>query len=64
MADGNCIKVTLNGEVIVDGDSQRGCKNGTMDGKAHPGPFNKFRPRFLGIRSPVKFPNIRIRELK
>lgn len=65
VADGNRIKVTLNGEVIVDGDLKEAAKNGTMDGKAHPGLFNKSgHIGFLGHGSPVKFRNIRIRELK
>lgn len=65
VADGNHIKVTLNGEVIVDGDIKEAVKNGTPDGKEHPGLFNKKgHIGFLGHGSPVKFKNIRIKELK
>ena len=49
----------------MDGDLKEAAKNGTMDGKAHPGLFNKSgHIGFLGHGSPVKFRNIRIRELK
>jgi len=45
--------------------AKEAAKNGTMDGKAHPGLFNKSgHIGFLGHGSPVKFRNIRIRELK
>ena len=36
-AKGNKIKVVLNGTVILDGDIAEASKNGTMDGKDHPG---------------------------
>ncbi|GAB6120953.1 DUF1080 domain-containing protein [Dysgonomonas termitidis] len=65
IADGNHIKVTLNGEVILDGDIKEATKNGTADGHQHPGLFNpKGHIGFLGHGSPVKFRNIRIKELK
>lgn len=65
IADGNHIKVTLNGEVILDGDIKEAAKNGTADGQNHPGLFNpKGYIGFLGHGSPVKFKNIRIKELK
>lgn len=65
IADGNHIKVTLNGEVILDGDIKEATKNGTADGQQHPGLFNKKgHIGFLGHGSPVKFRNIRIKELK
>lgn len=65
IADGNRIKVTLNGTVILDGDLKEATANGTLDGKEHPGLFNKSgHIAFLGHGSPVKFRNIRIRELK
>ncbi|MDR0349784.1 MAG: DUF1080 domain-containing protein [Tannerella sp.] len=64
-AKGNRIKVTLNGTVILDGDIEEAIKNSTPDGKEHPGLFNKKgRIGFLGHGSPVKFRNIRIKELK
>ena len=65
IADGNHIKVTLNGTVILDGDIKKATANGTLDGKAHPGLFNKSgHIGFLGHGSAVKFRNIRIKELK
>ncbi|MDD3063106.1 MAG: DUF1080 domain-containing protein [Massilibacteroides sp.] len=65
VADGDHIKVILNGEVIVDGNIREAVKNGTPDKKEHPGLFNKKgHIGFLGHGSPVKFRNIRIKELK
>lgn len=65
VAKGNHIKITLNGTVILDGDIKEATKNGTPDGKEHPGLFNeKGHIGFLGHGSPVKFRNIRIKELK
>ena len=65
MADGDHIRVTVNGVVILDGNIRDAVKNGTPDGKEHPGLFNKKgHIGFLGHGSPVKFRNIRIKELK
>ncbi|MDD4514385.1 family 16 glycoside hydrolase [Massilibacteroides sp.] len=65
VANGDNIKVTLNGHVIVDGNIRDAVKNGTPDKKEHPGLFNKKgHIGFLGHGSPVKFRNIRIKELK
>lgn len=65
VANGDNIKVTLNGEVIVDGNIREAAKNGTMDKREHPGLFNKKgHIGFLGHGSVVKFRNIRIKELK
>lgn len=65
IANGDNIKITLNGHVILDGNIREATKNGTMDGKQHPGLFNKKgHIGFLGHGSPVKFRNIRIKELK
>jgi hypothetical protein len=65
VANGNHIKVTLNGEVILDGDIREAAKNGTADGHEHPGLFNpKGHIGFLGHGSLIKFRNIRIKELK
>lgn len=65
MADGDHIKVTLNGVVILDGNIRDATAHGTADGHEHPGLFNKKgHIGFLGHGSPVKFRNIRIRELK
>lgn len=64
IADGDNIKITLNGEVILDGNIREAVKNGTMDKKEHPGLFNKKgHIGFLGHDSIVKFRNIRIKEL-
>ncbi len=61
---GSKIKVTLNGEVIVDGDIQEAAKNGTMDKKNHPG-LNRTSGHigFLGHGSEVFYRNIRIKKL-
>ncbi|WP_099462970.1 DUF1080 domain-containing protein [Parabacteroides provencensis] len=65
VADGDHIRVTVNGVVILDGNIRDAVKNGTPDGKQHPGLFNKKgHIGFLGHGSPVKFRNIRIKELK
>ena len=65
IADGNRIKVTLNGTVILDGDLKAAAANGTVDKREHPGLFNKSgHIGFLGHGSAVKFRNIRIKELK
>ncbi len=65
IADGNHIKITLNGNVIVDGDIKEATKNGTPDHREHPGLFNKKgHIGFLGHGSVVKFRNIRVKELK
>lgn len=64
-AEGDHIRVTVNGVVVLDGNIRKAVKNGTPDGKEHPGLFNKTgHIGFLGHGSPVKFRNIRIKELK
>jgi hypothetical protein len=65
MAIGNHIRITLNGVVIVDADLAEAVKNGTADHDEHPGLFNKSgHIGFLGHGSPLKFRNIRIKEIK
>lgn len=65
IADGDHIKVILNGTTILDGNIREAAKNGTADGKEHPGLFNKKgHIGFLGHGSVVKFKNIRIKELR
>jgi HEAT repeat protein len=65
IADGNHIKITLNGTVILDGDIREATKNGTPDGNEHPGLFNPSgHIGFLGHGSPLKFRNIRVKTLK
>jgi HEAT repeat protein len=62
-AEGNQIKIVLNGTTIVDGDIAGPRDNGTMDHKDHPGLKNKTgHIGFLGHGSLVKFRNIRIKE--
>lgn len=64
MLNDSKVKITLNGTVIVDGDLKEASKNGTMDGKEHPGLLReKGHIGFLGHGSLVKFRNIRIKEL-
>lgn len=61
---GSKIKITLNGTVIVEGDISEASKNGTADGKEHPGLMRKKgHIGFLGHGSLVKFRNIRIKEI-
>lgn len=65
-AIGNRIKITLNGEVILDGDIAEASKNGTqtIDKQKHPGLLNKSgHIGFLGHGSPLKFRNLRIKSL-
>lgn len=65
VANGDNIRVTVNGVVVLEGNIRDAVKNGTPDGKEHPGLFNKKgHIGFLGHGSPVKFRNIRIKELK
>lgn len=61
---GNRVKVILNGTVILDGDMKEASKDGTKDGKDHPGlERDKGHIGFLGHGSVVRFRNIRIKEL-
>lgn len=64
-ADGSHIKVILNGTTIVDADIIEASKNGTIDGKEHPGlKRTTGHIGFLGHGSQLEFRNIRIKELK
>lgn len=64
LADGDHVRVTLNGDVIVDVDLQEVAADSTMDGKPHPGLFNQSgHIGFLGHGHRVEFRNIRIKEL-
>lgn len=59
------IQVVLNGTVILDGDYLEASKNGTLDGKDHPGLKNDHgHIGFLGHGDVVSFRNIKIKELK
>ena len=61
---GTKIIVTLNGNVIVDGDIADPAKNGTMDHKEHPGlQRTTGHIGFLGHGDVVRFRNIRIKKL-
>lgn len=64
MVQGSKIKVVLNGTTIVDDDFIEASKNGTMDGKDHPGlQRTKGHIGFLGHGDLVKFRAIRIKDL-
>ena len=63
-AKGDDIKIVLNGETIVEANLKEAAKNGTIDGRKHPGLFNKTgHIGFLGHGALVEFRNIRIKEL-
>ena len=73
---GNHITVTVNGEVIVDGDISKACKGHnvapdgsdynpyTVDHRNHPGMFNKKgHIGFLGHGAGLKYRNVRVLDL-
>ena len=61
---GSKIKIVLNGTTIVDGDYLKASREGTMDGKDHPGlKRSKGHIGFLGHGDVLKFRNIRIKDL-
>lgn len=74
-AEGDHITVTVNGEVILDGNIRDACQGHnvapdggknpyTVDGKDHPGLFNeKGHIGFLGHGEGIKLRNVRIKEL-
>jgi len=64
IANGDHIKIILNGTTILDGNIREASKNGTIDKKEHPGLLNKTgHIGFLGHGSEVQFRNIRIKKL-
>jgi Domain of Unknown Function (DUF1080) len=64
-ADGRTVKVTLNGEVIVDVNLDEVTKNGTLDKSDHPGLKNaKGHIGFCGHGDRVMFRNIRVKTLR
>lgn len=64
IVQGSSIKVILNGTTIVDGDLMEASKNGTVDGKDHPGlQKTKGHIGFLGHGDILQFRNIRIKDL-
>ena len=61
---GTTIKVTLNGNVIVEGDYALASKNGTIDHLSHPGLLNKTgHIGFLGHGDIVRYKNMRIKRI-
>ena len=65
-ANGHHIRVVLNGVTILDGDIYQASKGGTqtIDNQNHPGLLNRSgHIGFLGHGDPLKFRNIRIKEL-
>ncbi|MDR2754301.1 MAG: DUF1080 domain-containing protein [Planctomycetaceae bacterium] len=63
-ASGSRIKVVLNGETVVDADISVFKDNPTPDGKEHPGLLReKGFLGFLGHGDPIRFRNIRVKEL-
>lgn len=64
IVEGSKVKVILNGTAIVDGDFLEASKDGTMDGKDHPGlDRTKGHIGFLGHGDVLRFRNIRIKDL-
>ncbi|MBU4494315.1 MAG: DUF1080 domain-containing protein [Acidobacteria bacterium] len=62
--EGNRVKVRLNGIPLIDADIEAASRDGTIDGRNHPGLLNKKgHLGFLGHGSVVRFRNIRLREL-
>lgn len=65
LVDGNKVKVTLNGTTIVDFDMTDAKKNGTIDGKDHPGLKRESGHLCLcGHGAKIEFKNLRIKELE
>lgn len=64
IVQGDDIKITLNGVVILEGNMKEASKNGTADRKDHPGlQRNKGHIGFLGHGSELQFRNVRIKDL-
>jgi hypothetical protein len=64
IAQGRHITVILNGETIVDANLDEATKDGTLDGKEHPGQTNeRGHIGFLGHGARVEFKNVRIKNL-
>jgi hypothetical protein len=65
MVKGTQIKVTLNGNVITEGDYAEASKNGTMDHKEHPGLLRTTgHIGFLGHGDVLRFKNMRVKVLE
>lgn len=64
IVQGSKIKVILNGTTIVDGDYLEASKNGTLDGKDHPGlKRTKGHIAFCGHGDVLRFRNIEVKDL-
>ncbi len=64
VVQGDNVKITLNGTVILEGNFKEASKDGTLDGKDHPGlKRNRGHIGFLGHGSELQFRNIRIKDL-
>jgi HEAT repeat protein len=64
IANGPNIKVTLNGEVILNGNIDEASKSGTADQRDHPGLKRQYgHIGFLGHGSVVRFKNVRVKTL-
>ena len=64
IAKGRRVTVVLNGVTIVDADLDEASKNGTMDGKNHPGLKNtQGHIGFLGHGDVLEFRNMRVKDL-
>jgi hypothetical protein len=64
IAKGSHIQVILNGATIVDADLAEASKNGTLDGREHPGlKREKGHICFCGHGAEVWFRNLKIKEL-
>ncbi|WP_341226209.1 DUF1080 domain-containing protein [uncultured Arcticibacterium sp.] len=62
--EGSKIKVVLNGTTILDGDYLEASKNGTLDGKEHPGlARTSGHVGFLGHGEVLSFRNVFIKDL-
>jgi hypothetical protein len=65
IARGRQVTVILNGVTIVDANLDDATKNGTLDGKDHPGvKRNSGHIGFLGHGAKIEFRNLRVKELK
>lgn len=65
LVDGNRVRVTLNGTVILDYDMGEAKKNGTIDHKDHPGlKRDKGYICLCGHGAHIEFKDFRIKELK
>lgn len=65
IVDGREIEVILNGQTILDINLDDALKNGSLDGKEHPGAFRESgRIGFLGHGDVLSFRNLYVKELK